>query len=485
VRVTEARAQVYEDHADAGQGYRLPRSEWQRRLLALVEVGPDQFYGVDFYRIAGGQEHWWAFHAQEGEFTTRGVSLTRQQGGTLAGPDVPYGDEQWLKENGCTLGAYTGWTGPMFAFAHLYNVERGPVTGVWSADWALKNADGLHLRLTVPSAAGTELAVCDGKSPAGGSPYEMKWLMLGKKGRAPVKTQVLSIIEPYVNTPLIREARPLKLSGRDEAGFAAEGCILRLADRTDTVLVAADPRVERRVAGERASEGGLRFAGRFGLLSERDGELLSAVLIGGTRLSKGSLSLRLDHPEYRARITRVDRSTETVTVTPAPADPAKMVGATLFITSPDRRTAYKVLAAKVVPGGAELRLDLDSRIGTGRVTGAADFRVTTMTPFPLHRHRYYHGARLVNAARDAEYRLLDCRDKTAAILDAAAHPDAKAERLAREFPKDSWFDVYDYGAGDEVVWPYAVSVTRVQEGVYRLTSPVPAKVTLPEGSRVE
>src|SRR5207245_11261044 len=67
--------------------------------------------------------------------------------------------------------------------------------------------------------------------------------------------------------------------------------------------------------------------------------------------------------------------------------------------------------SKAVAGGAELRLDMDARIGTGQVTGAEDFRVQTSTPFTLQRFRYYHGARLVNADRTAEYRLIDVRDR--------------------------------------------------------------------------
>src|ERR1051326_6448424 len=90
-----------------------------------------------------------------GDFTTRGLSLTRQDGGTLAGADVPYGDAEWLKAHGCTLSSY-GWAGPMFGFAHLYIVERARPEGVWSADWALKNAAVLHLRLTVvPTSVGS------------------------------------------------------------------------------------------------------------------------------------------------------------------------------------------------------------------------------------------------------------------------------------------------------------------------------------------
>lgn len=104
-------------------------------------------------------------------------------------------------------------------------------------------------------------------------------------------------------------------------------------------------------------------------------------------------------------------------------------------------------------------LDLDSRIGTGRAAGVEDFKVKTATPFPLHHFRYYHGARLVNQAGTAEYRIVEARDKTAVFLDPAAHPEATAARLAAEFPDGAWFDIYDYGVGDEVIWPSSASLT--------------------------
>ena len=61
------------------------------------------------------------------------------------------------------------------------------------------------------------------------------------------------------------------------------------------------------------------------------------VLVGGTRLTRGRIGIRLDSPEYRARITRLDRAAETITVSPAPPDPAALVGATVFITNLVRR----------------------------------------------------------------------------------------------------------------------------------------------------
>jgi hypothetical protein len=91
---------------------------------------------------------------------------------------------------------------------------------------------------------------------------------------------------------------------------------------------------------------------------------------------------------------------------------------------------------------------------------------------------------VTSADNDAEYRILDCRSGKAVILDAKAHPDAKADKLSREFPNDSRFEIYDYGVGDEVVWPYSVSVTLDQPGHYRVAAPVPVKAELPEGSKI-
>ena len=207
-------------------------------------------------------------------------------------------------------------------------------------------------------------------------------------------------------------------------------------------------------------------------------------MVGATTVSKGAFGIRLDSSEDRGEIVSVDRSAETITVRPSPPNLAAMVGAEIFITNSDRRIAYKVLEGKPVAEGAQLRLNWDSRIGVGRCTGAADHRIQTSTPFTLQRYRYYHGARVTNADGNAEYRILDARSRKAVILNAEAHPDAKVDQLAHDFPKDSWFEIYDYGVGDEVIWPYSVSVTLHQPGQYRVASPVPVKAELPEGSEI-
>jgi hypothetical protein len=254
--------------------------------------------------------------------------------------------------------------------------------------------------------------------------------------------------------------------------------VVKLKDATDYVLAAADNTI-RRTAGD------LTFTGRFGLYREANGVPVAMSLVGGTELRKGKFGLKLAAPDFRAKITAVDYAKPSITLSAQPHALAAMVGATIFITSPGRRLAYKVVEAKAAGTGCELRLNMDPRIATGHVTGAADFKVASDTPFVLHNFAYYQGARLVSADRKADYRIVECRGNQGALLDRQAHPDAKAEKLAGEFPKGSWFEVYDFGIGDEVIWTYSASVTRQAPNVYQVTANAPVTVDLPEGAKVK
>ncbi|MBU0608326.1 MAG: hypothetical protein KKI08_10610, partial [Armatimonadetes bacterium] len=310
--------------------------------------------------------------------------------------------------------------------------------------------------------------------PAGGKPYEMKWLMLHKQAEEAAKSEVVTVMESYRNAPAVRSVEKLAVSGEDESGFAPVGAVVKLGARTDYLMAATDPSVVRTAPGD------LKFAGRFGLYAEEGGQPVAISLVGGTEISKGKFGLKLDQPEFRGKITKVDRKLGVATVSPAPPVVEAIVGQMVFLTNDKRRLAYKVLGAKPVPNGVELTLDMDARIGTGRVTGAADFTVKTSTPFTLQRYAYYEGARVVNAKGDAEYRINEVRSGQGAMVDRDLHKEATAAKLAEQFPKDSWFEVYDYGVGDEVVWPYAVSVRRVGPGIYQVKAPVPVVLNLPK-----
>ncbi len=486
--VTELRTEpipAYDDSTGELAGEPQP-DYWQRRMLALIDVSPEEFYALDFYRISGGEQHWWSFHAQEGEYATEGIDLVAQEGGTLAGPDVPYGDIPWIQAHGGTQHPTYGWRGNYFTFPFLYNVQHGSAEQPWWGDWAFSSSDaqsaGLHLRQHVLQArdgAGQpiEVAITDGKAASGGSPYEMKWIMMhnpGEEADGAVRTQVLAVLEPYLNNPIIRSAAPIALSGADEAGFEAGAARIELVSgRVDTVFWSADPSIER------TAEGGFRFAGRFGIWAERDGEPVAVSLVGGTVLTKNGQGLLLDEPEFRAEITAVDHAARTITISPAPEAPGALVGQNLFIGNEKRSLAYEVLSVEEAADSVTLELSMDPRIGTGEVTSTEDFRVRTSTPFPLQGYSYYEGARIRNADGSAEYRINEVRNAAFAMIDRALHPEATADALAADFPPGTWFEVYDYGVGDQVWWPMSASLTQRAPHTWEMNAGAQAQVNLP------
>jgi hypothetical protein len=458
VHVTEALARGFTSRVEEGKGYDIDPDNWQRRLLALIDVEDENFYCLDLYRVAGGRENWWSFHAQEDEgFATSGIKLQKQPTGTLAGTDVPYGDQEWLRKNATYNDAY-GFQGPMFGFPHLYNVNRGEPGGVWSADWALKGSEGLHLCLTLADSGGGEAVICDGKSPAGSSPYEMKWVLLHRTGEAPVQTQVCSLMELYRGGPLILGVRKLAISPVDEAGFPPLAIVVSLKDREDYLFASSDGSVERTV------EGGFVFSGRFGYFSKRKNGECRLALVGGNRLTRDGVGLRPDGPgEYRGRIATLDHRQNRITISPVPDHPEGLTGKIIYVTNPARRVALKVESTRRTEGGLELELATDSRIGIGRVTGIDGRNILTDTRFYLGGFRYYHGARLTNAGMNAEYSTADVVNRKYVQIDPAAHPAVDPVKLTAEFPVGSWFEIYDYGVGDEVVWPI-VSETTIPPG---------------------
>jgi hypothetical protein len=452
LHVAEALAASFRDRVADGLGYEVDADTGQRRCLALIDVDDQCFYAVDLYDLFGGKEAWWSFHCQEDEgFEISGLTLTPQAGGTLAGAEVPYGDEAWLQANGCSRSNY-GYSGLMFGFPHLYNVQRGSSAEAWSADWALRGADGLHFRLTVPPGEGeNQVAVCDGRSPAGGSPYEMKWLMRQAASETPLSASFASVMELYRGAPLIQSVRRLELSGDGVKEAGARCYEITLAGRRDTIFHSTD-------AGRTFSApGGFEFAGRFGLYREAaDGQPLSASLVGGTRLVCSGIGLVLASPGGRARIEAVDRVGATLTVAVPRAEMAPFAGRIVHVTNPFRRVSLHVVGVTGDAQSATLTLEFDPCVGIGQSQGAADGRVLTGTRFPLRGFRYYHGARIASADGSAEFPVKGIQSAGFVLLDEA--PGTAKADLERAFPAGSWFSIYDYGVGDWLEWTHVATL---------------------------
>ncbi|WP_306061573.1 heparinase II/III domain-containing protein [Natronococcus wangiae] len=250
-----------------------PQADEYRRTLATVAVDEEHSYAVDFFRVAGGDDHHFSFHGAKGEASADGVDLVPQDGGTYAGEDVPkpgYGeDTEYNREVGN-------------GFNYLDNVERDADPGRTVAiDWDVEDhwnrrdddADGVHVRLTTFGEF-DEVALADGHPPQhSGNPETLRYALAHRSG-ADLKSTFVSTIEHYDGDRVVESVEEVDAIGGDARAVKVE----LTTGRTDYV-VCTFGEVSTVTVDETFS-----FRGFFGLYSVEDGEPEYAYVHDGTLL---------------------------------------------------------------------------------------------------------------------------------------------------------------------------------------------------------
>lgn len=98
-----------------------------RRQIMTCETAPGKTIFFDVFRIKGGKQHDWFLHSAGETFNTE-ITLEKQDGGTFAGTDIPYGrfydspvhEEMLQSGKNRNFGKYHG-----SGYQYLTNVQRG------------------------------------------------------------------------------------------------------------------------------------------------------------------------------------------------------------------------------------------------------------------------------------------------------------------------------------------------------------------------
>lgn len=233
-----------------------------RRTLAMIKIDDLNSYGVDFFRIDGGNSHVFSFHGAKGVVTTGGLALTPQTGGSYAGPNVPFQDPTY-NANGRLCG-----------FNYLNAVERDAApAGAFHVDWKVGDNWNVHpvdpdahLRLTMLSDV-DDVALADGIPPRNkpGNPDRLRYLLARRQGQN-IRSNFVSVIETYEGQSSIASSTMVQVT--DEEGnavepFEAAAVKVRLTNgRVDYIVSALDD------AKRYLVDGNLVFRGRFGVYSD-------------------------------------------------------------------------------------------------------------------------------------------------------------------------------------------------------------------------
>src|SRR5882757_5480110 len=337
--------------ADIAAPASYPQTSSYRRATAMIDVDGGTSYLVDVFRVVGGQDHVFSFHAGEGPATAGGLQLVAQPTGTYAGAGVPMPARR---------AAPTDWTSPGFNWLDQVERDADPPPQ-FSVDWAVKdtwhvdNPDpNAHLRITVLGQA-DDVAMANGYPPQNnpGNPRSLRYLLLHRTSAA---SQFVSVIEPYSGTRVVKSIESVGVTTIHGTVAAHEVSAVKVSlpgGRVDYVVSCARPDakllIDRRFV----------FSGSFGMLTLKHER--PEYAFGHDATEVGPLHTHAANVVGAvASFTReLSATNELVLAVSRPVnDPASLIGATVYVDNDGQRNAAYLISAAAMDGHRKLVLGL-------------------------------------------------------------------------------------------------------------------------------
>ncbi len=233
-----------------------------RRTVVMVKVNDDVSYGVDFFRVVGGNAHTYSFHSQaENAFAVEGLTMVPDEivqdengndiVGSYAGADVPYGQDpdtqpEWSYKTRYPRG-YT-W---------MKNVRRdtSPTSSNFAVEFdvedyrkAISNGNGITLRMTqmnnfVPNEVAITAGTVPRKNENKAMPMTLDYVLVQRKDEnRELDSLFTTVFEPYRGERYLSSIEPLEVNGSVTGDNAVRAIKLTYTDgrRTDYIVYATD-----------------------------------------------------------------------------------------------------------------------------------------------------------------------------------------------------------------------------------------------------
>ncbi len=422
-----------------------------QRGVTLVELEPDLNVMVDLFHVKGGWAHDYSFHGFEGEFFTDGVSFDTQNGGTLAGPQIAYGeiyDDPELVEHARMPGppgtngkrSYGSYHGS--GFSYLYNVARGRLNGQFAGNW---KDDEMGLRMLVPEGVAQEVITAQGKPPnKPSSPDHFDYVLLRNRGDSEADRlhSIFAVVcETFRNQPRITGVDRLSASSEDAIGIKVswEDGICYLASNTGE--------------GETVTfDEGLALDGGFGVLTlGKDGKARWGCVSGRLiSLLKATVS---GPGTWRGTVREVDFEGCSVVVEPSPGCERPPCNETLAGSNITHVWNFPVESVSEESGSYRLKLGAE-RLRIGRFVIDEEIEDGLSTRTWIHREwedtedsgcHYLIGARVAHKGRLWEI------EKVYPRPDVGGHRFVFSGSIPYSGPDYGDPVIFDLGPGDDCV----------------------------------
>jgi hypothetical protein len=455
--------------ADASAEDAYPgRVSLYRRCVALLRDPADgAAYALDIFRVRGGSRHEYSLHASASHFGVEGLALSDRGAGTLAGPEVAFGDP-----TGFDPQAIMGYRGPGYQFLAAPASGRPP--GPWRALWR----DGRRsLAACLPG--GNEAIVAEGRrfhEERNGARDLFTYLIVRREGKEGLSSDFVAALEVFGANAAVRSIRLL------DAGGDTVSCAVSREGAEDFYLHDLDPRVDRWA-------GPLCVRGTFGCATMRGRNADMLFILDGSIGAAAGVRLELG-PGPLGTVLSVDPAVGEILVRwSSPILPtAALAGCKLHIErSGDGATDYEIASFdgdRVRVRGASLVYStgvVDAYDADGRVVVTRSPLLKLATPGPQSR-----GTALACEGWNAPVGFtFDSGFKNHGQTESVFRLVLIGEPERKPVPGEP-FTVLCASPGDRVRVPSYGCLERTGESRYRLSANVDARVALaaPPGARV-
>ena len=353
-----------------------PQTEMYRRTAALIRIDEKRSYAVDFFRVKGGSDHVFSFHAAEGEAAAYGLNLAAQSGGSYAGADVPHKDRPFDESN------------PQCGFNYLSGVERDmSPPDKFSVEWRVRDTWKVHkekrdirLRLTMLGEA-DDVALADGAPPQNkpGNPRSLRYVLVHRSGER-LESNFTSVLESYEGESSIKEIREVPVMARSAANapaaapaapIEAKAVRVELNDgRVDYIVSAIDNQRMYEVDGKFA------FQGSFGFVRYRNGRAAYTYMHDGAWIETDVQPAELKPPSLSGTVvdfTKELSDTNEMTVRmalPPEMDAERLIGKFIHVETDGVRNGSYEIKSAVRIGSSAVSSESGAlyRIGVGDIT---------------------------------------------------------------------------------------------------------------------
>ena len=350
---------------DADVPFAYGNTSVYRRSVLMVQATEQVSYYVDFFRIQGGNEHLYSFHALSDEIHAidERLQFVSQPMGTYAGPDVPWG----------TPGYSNG-------YSYFDKVRRAEDPGLqdFFVDFRIKDFRGtlpkkqdLHLRMTMLNDFSlSEVSLVRATPPrVSGNPQNLEYVLARRSGNN-LNTLFTTVLEPYEGSRYIRSLEQVSMvpASGDTGSAQAKAVKVTLEDgREDYILYAEDNTVEYLV------DGVIRFQGALGVYSRFGGECVYSYLNDGEILGELTGALPAVTGAVESFTKNLSRENSITVAVDQAIDPEALSGQYLYVENDNAQNSVYPILSAARTGDGKLVLDLGETTLIRRYRDSANF----------------------------------------------------------------------------------------------------------------